>query len=71
MGGASLKWVGVTRWNLVKTKKQLYLCSCLISRAENETRTHASRVWFLANYIYIPDPWNGSIGVARLSHHCR
>ena len=24
--------------------------------AENETRTHASRVLFLANYIYIPDP---------------
>ena len=33
--------------------------------AENETRTHASRVLFLANYIYTPDPWKGSIGVAR------
>ena len=71
MGGASLKWVGVTRSNLFKTKKQSHFCNGLILRAENETRTHASRVWFLANYIYTPDPWKGSIGVARLSHHCR
>ena len=33
--------------------------------AENKTRTHASRELFLANYIYTPDPWEGSIGVAR------
>ena len=44
MGRASLKWVGVTRSNLVKIKKQLHFYNYLIFRAENETRTHASRV---------------------------
>ena len=44
MGVASLKWVGVASSNFVKTKKQSHLCNCLIFRAENETRTHASRV---------------------------
>ena len=30
--------------------------------AENETRTHASRELFLANYIYTPDLWKGCLG---------
>ena len=36
--------------------------------AENEARTHASRVWFLANYIYTPDPWKGRLGSLRARH---
>ena len=31
--------------------------------AENETRTHASRELFVANYIYTPDPWKGCLGL--------
>ena len=38
--------------------------------AENETRTHALRELFLANYIYTPDPWKGSIGGARTESNC-
>ena len=30
--------------------------------AENETRTHALRELFLANYIYTPTPGRGALG---------